>query len=147
MAMIYETENFILESHEKPEVDRFDGGHIKISPKIEMEDRSSLSSNLAIELMRFTIVSGEAMKKAMKKNGVDVGRINYQDNGNWKPKFHIHLYGRSKNAKFQKFGEPIVPGNKKEYRPLLEEDISRIRTEIFSLFMLKKFSDEEWGLK
>ncbi len=82
MAIIYETKNFILESHEKPEIDRLEGGHVKISPKVMVEDRSKLTSGQAKELMRFTIISGEAMKIAMKQMGVDIGRINYQDNGN-----------------------------------------------------------------
>ena len=37
MAKIYETKNFIVESHEKPEVDRTEGGHIKISPKKDIQ--------------------------------------------------------------------------------------------------------------
>jgi len=77
MATIYETKNFILESHERPEIDRLEGGHVKISPKVSVEDRSKLSPKEAIELMRLTVASGEAMKSAMKEIGVDIGRINY----------------------------------------------------------------------
>lgn len=109
MAYIYETENFILESHEHPEVDRLEGGHLKISPKIVVEDRTKLTPKQAIELMRLTIAAGEAMIQAMKQIGVDIGRINYQDNGNRIPELHIHLYGRAKDAKMQKYGNPIIP--------------------------------------
>ncbi len=42
MAIIYKTENFILESHERPEIDRLEGGHVKISPKENVEDRTFL---------------------------------------------------------------------------------------------------------
>ena len=35
--------------------------------------------------MRLTIISGEAMKRAMKQIGINIGWINYQENGNWKP--------------------------------------------------------------
>ena len=146
MAIIYETENFLLESHEKPELDRLEGGHAKISPKKKLEDRSQLSPNQAIELMRFTIISGEAMKLAMKQIGVNIGRINYQDNGNWTPHLHIHLYCRAENAIIQKYKEPISPGHKNEYNPLNEEDIQRIKKELNHLFKLEKFSDSKWKL-
>lgn len=99
MSLIFETTNFIVESHEKPEIDRIEGGHIKISPKVEIEDRALLTPEQAIELMRLTIVMGIAMKEGMKRSGVNIGRINYQDNGNWTPHLHIHLYGRAIDAK------------------------------------------------
>ena len=146
MAIIYETENFILESHERPEIDRLEGGHVKISPKKDFEDRTKLSSKEAIELMRFTIVAGEAMKKAMKEVGVEIGRINYQENGNWKPHLHIHLYCRAKSAVMQKYGDPIIPGHKDEYEPLNQEDIGRIKREVEKLFKEERFSDKVWGL-
>ncbi|MBN2423280.1 HIT domain-containing protein [Candidatus Woesearchaeota archaeon] len=146
MTIIYETEKFILESHERPEIDRLEGGHVKISPKVDIEDRSKLTPKQAIELMRFTIISGEAMKLAMKQIGVNIGRINYQDNGNWTPHLHIHLYCRAENATMQKYGDPITPGHKDEYKPLNEEDIKRIKKELENLFKLEKFSDSMWGL-
>ena len=146
MAIIYETKNFILESHEKPEIDRLDGGHVKISPKEEVEDRTKLTPKQAIELMRFTIVSGEAMKTAMAKIGVNIGRINYQDNGNWTPHLHVHLYCRAIDAKMQKFGDPIISGHKDGYNPLSKDDIQRVKEELDNLFKLEKFADSAWGL-
>lgn len=146
MAYIYETENFILESHEQPEVDRLEGGHVKISPKITIEDRTKLTPKQAVELMRLTIVTGEAMVYAMKEIGVDIGRINYQDNGNWVPELHIHLYCRAKDAKMQKYGNPIVPGHKDEYKSLTQEDIKRIQKIIDRLFQEEKFSDNKWKI-
>ena len=83
MAVIYETESFIVSSAETPLVDRNDGGHIIIEPRIKISTRQDLTPKQAIELMRLTIVVGEAMEKIMNQNGVDIGRINYQDNGNW----------------------------------------------------------------
>ena len=146
MAFIYETKNFVVESHERPEIDRLEGGHIKISPKIEIEDRTQLTSKQAIELMRLTIITGVAMKKGMKKSGVNIGRINYQDNGNWTPHLHIHLYGRAVDARIQKFGEPIIDGHRDEYKQLNSEDVENIRTEIVNEFKLDKFSDTSWRL-
>lgn len=145
MALIYETPNFILESHEKPEIDRLEGGHIKISPKVDIEDRSKLTPKEAIELMRLTIVVGIAMKKGMEKSGINIGRINYQDNGNWRPHLHIHLYGRAVDAKIQKYGDPIISGNREEYNPLAFGDIKNITEEIENQFKLEKFSNASWG--
>ncbi len=146
MSLIYETTHFILESHETPEVDRLDGGHIKINPKVSVVDRTELSPQLAIELMRLTIVAGKALVAGMKKQGVTIGRINYQDNGNWKPELHIHLYGRAIEATQQKFGDPIIPGHKESYQPLTGEDIEAIRQEIEKLFALPEYQDAVWHL-
>lgn len=146
MAVIFETENFIVESHESPEVDRLDGGHIKITPVVPVEDRTCLSPRLAIEMMRLTMVCGMALKEAMAEIGVDIGRINYQDNGNWKPELHVHLYGRARGARYQMFGNPITLGHKDEYQALSEEDIARLRMHIKRLLSEERFSDVTWGL-
>ena len=144
--LIFETENFVVESHENPEVDRLDGGHIKITPKVLLEDRTGLSPRLAIELMRLTMVCGLALQSAMQEIGVGIGRINYQDNGNWKPELHVHLYGRAKGARYQKYGDPILPGYKDEYQALTQEDVERMRVAIREVFSQEKFSDSSWGL-
>ena len=159
MATVYESENFIVEAVEKPHVDRDDGGHIKISPKVRILDRQQLSPKQAIELMRLTIVVGQAMTDVMNKQGVDIGRINYQDNGNWtvfKPEgsyLHIHLYGRAKSAKYHKYGQachfPLRDENPEYYarfKPLNSKDVKDIHDEILQLLKQKKFSDSEWGL-
>lgn len=142
MALIYETENFILEASENPEIDRLDGGHMKISPKIPIIDRSLLTPKQAIELMRFTIIAGKAMISWMKKRWVKIWRINYQDNGNWKPKLHIHLYGRAIDAKTQKYWDPITPWHKEGFKTLDEEDIAEIKNECDKLFNSEEFSDK-----
>lgn len=159
MALIYKTENFTVEACDKPHVDRNDGGHIKISPNVKIVDRQQLSPKLAIECMRLTIVVGAAMTKVMNEHGVDLGRINYQDNGNWSvfkpegPYFHIHLYGRAKSAKIQHYGEscffPLLSLHPEFYenlRPLNEDDVEDIKTEIENLFTNNIYSDLNWGL-
>ena len=82
----------------------------------------------------------------MAKSGVTVGRINYQDNGNWKPFLHIHLYGRAIDATHQKYGEPIVPGHHDGYMPLNESDIASFKEELERLFETEEFSDTSWNL-
>ena len=159
MAMIYTSENFLVEAVEKPHVDRDDGGHIKIYPKVRILDRQQLSPKQAIELMRLTVVVGQAMTKIMNEHGVDIGRLNYQDNGNWtvfKPEgsyLHIHLYGRAKSAKTHKYGQACFFPHREEkpeyyenFKPLNEDDVKDIKTEIEKLFKEEKFSDSEWGL-
>jgi hypothetical protein len=83
MSLIYETTDFIVEAPVRPLVTRADGGHITITPKIRLADRSQLSPRLAIELMYLTMLIGEAMTAGLISRGIDIGRINYQDNGNW----------------------------------------------------------------
>ena len=158
MTVIYESKNFIIEACEKPHVDR-EGGHIIILPKVRILNRQELSPSQAIELMRLTVVTGQAMADVMRKHGVDIGRINYQDNGNWGvfrpegPYLHVHLYGRAKGAKYQKYGQACYfPGREEnpeyyaKFKPLNRGDVKDIREEILRLLKQKKFSDTEWGL-
>lgn len=146
MAIIFSSDNFIVESHEQPEVDREDGGHIKISPKVPVVDRTQLTPKLATELMRLTIVAGKAMVKVMGDQGIRIGRINYQDNGNWKPELHVHLYCRAIDAKYQKFGDPIKPSHQPQYKPLNSNDIEMVKNEIERLLALAEYNDSVWHL-
>ena len=144
---------------DKPHIDRDDGGHIKITPKVRYSIRQELTPKQAIKLMRLTIVVGEAMTKIMNEHGVDIGRINYQDNGNWYvfkpegPYLHIHLYGRAKSAKMQKYGDACYFPHKEErpdlwkgLKPLTKEDVKDIRKEIKRLLKKNKYSNSEWNL-
>jgi diadenosine tetraphosphate (Ap4A) HIT family hydrolase len=157
MALIYETDDFIIEAVDKPLITRLDGGHLTITPRIRIADRTKLSPRLAIEFMRLTIIVGEAMATALNGRGIDIGRINYQDNGNWSvftpqgPHFHLHLYGRAKSATIQPYGEScrlpfmntgFYDGNE----PLNEGDIMAIRKQIESLIALPKFDKVNWKL-
>lgn len=141
MHIIYETDNFFVEVPRKPHVTRKDGGHLVIHPLKNVEDRTCLSKELAIELMKLTCILGKAMKKALNTRGISLGRINYQDNGNWGvnkpegPHLHIHLYGRARNATIQKYGHALhfpkpETGFYDQNKPLNEEDITEILLEI-----------------
>lgn len=157
MAEIYQTENFIVEAVDEPLVTRKDGGHISINPKIKIVDRTQLSPKLAIELMRLTMLVGEAMAIGLNNRGIDIGRINYQDNGNWgvfKPEgpfLHIHLYGRAKSATIQKYGEACSfpfreTGFYNGFEPLNSKDILEIQKQIQILLQQKKYDKINWGL-
>jgi len=143
--MIYETDNFVVSAAKHPHIDRSDGGHIKITPKIRVCDRTALSPELAAELMLLTQVVGKAMITELNRRGVDVGRINYQENGNWGvfdpegPYLHIHLYGRAKSAVTQEYGAALhLPHRETSFydklTPLDPMDIEAIREEIARLF-------------
>lgn len=84
MALIYETDNFMVEAHEQPFLPRTDGGHIRIKVKDDsITDRTKLDAKTAIELMRLSMIVGEALETAMNRCGIPVVKINYQDMGNW----------------------------------------------------------------
>ena len=160
MALIYESQNFMVQSAEFPLVDRNDGGHVTIDPKFKISARQELSPKQAIELMRLTIIAGEAMTEVLTQHGIDIGRINYQDNGNWAvfkpegPQLHYHLYGRAKSAVHQKYGQTLHMPHKDEHpeyyktlKKLSQEDVEDIGKKITELLSQAKYSDEAWGLK
>jgi len=157
MALIYETQNFIVEAFEKPHVTRIDGGHIKIYPKKEVIDRTELSPKEAIELMRLTMVVGKAMEVGMTKRGIKIARVNYQEMGNWafktnkEPYFHLHIYGRAKDAKYQPYDEAVQLPDRSTgfydgFEPLNKKDITEIRKEIGIILKEDKYKDSAWGL-
>ena len=146
MAFIYETENFVLETQDKPFVDRAEGGHVKILPKVKVEDRTKLSPELAKELMKLTMVVGEALKIGLGKRGIEIGRVNYQDMGNWGPFLHIHIFGRAKSATVQKYGEAVYLPKRESgfydaFKPLDENDIAEIKNEIDHLMNSDKYKN------
>jgi diadenosine tetraphosphate (Ap4A) HIT family hydrolase len=156
--LVYETENFVVEAVEKPHVTRLDGGHLKITPRVRVNDRTKLSPKLAVELMKLTMLVGEAFQIAMNNRGIDVGRINYQENGNWSvkkpegPYLHIHLYGRAKSAKINKWGDAIFAGHRDtgfydKFESLDEGDIKEIRKQILLISKQDRYNLKNWSLK
>ena len=147
--MIYEARHFVLRTLDQPHVSRSDGGHIVIDPKVAVEDRTQLSREQAIELIKLTMVSGEAMKTVLSRKGINIGRINYQDNGNWRAELHVHLYGRAQGATLQPFGHALAfPPTREAFRKemgkleaLREDDIVELRAEIVRLLAGDKYRD------
>jgi len=139
--IIAETKNFILESHPRPEISRTDGGHLVINPKIAVKDRTELSVELAKEMASLSHIAGRSMKSGLAKRGIELGRINYQDNGNWRQDLHLHLYGRAIDAIYQTYGEPVraarKPEDKIDQEKLNTDDCEAIRSELL------KFTKEE----
>jgi len=137
----------VLRTLDQPHVSRGDGGHIVIDPKIAVEDRTRLTREQAIELVKLTMIGGEALKTVLTRRGVAIGRINYQDNGNWRAELHVHIYGRALDAKRQPYGRALdFCGTREDFRRemgqlegLDAEDISALREEIARLLASDKY--------
>ena len=158
--LIFETANFTVERHPNPFVSRADGGHIRIFPKDKkrISDRTDFTATEAIEFMRLSIVTGQALQEVMNQQGIPVVRINYEDLGNWafkrneKPVLHLHVFGRSKDARFQIFPEAVQLPDRSTgfydgFKPLTEEDMSLIRANIEKKLKEEKFDDSSWNLQ
>lgn len=147
---IYETANFLIQAADKPFIDRAEGGHIYIFPKIPVRDRTQLSPKLAIEYTKLSMVVGEALKSAMARRGVDIGIVNYQDMGNWGvfkpegPTLHMQIFGRATTAIVQKYGDAVLLPHREtgfydNFKPLDEKDIKEIRGDIENLMQTDKY--------
>lgn len=149
MAVIFEARHFVLRTLDQPHVSRSDGGHIVIDPRVAVEDRTQLGREQAVELVKLTMVGGEAMKTVLTRKGINIGRINYQDNGNWRAELHVHLYGRARGAKLQPWGHALAfPPTREAFKkemgslePLSEDDIIELRAEIGRLLASDKYRD------
>jgi diadenosine tetraphosphate (Ap4A) HIT family hydrolase len=155
--IIFESKNFTIEIHPMPFVSREDGGHLRIFPKDKerISDRRDFTKEEAIEFMLLSMMSGEALEKAMNKRGIPVVKINYEDLGNWafkreeKPVLHLHIFGRAKNAKKQIFPEAVYLPDRSSgfydgFEPLNKDDITAIKEEIKSLLKTDKYNKETW---
>ena len=149
MALVFEATHFEITVPERPHVSRGDGGHLIINPKAPVEDRTQLTRGHAIELVKLTMVAGEAMKTVLTARGIDIGRINYQDNGNWRHELHVHLYGRARDAKLQPYGHALAfPATRDDFlremgdlEPLSDSDTAALRSEIERLLATDRYRD------
>ncbi len=149
MAVIYEARHFVLRTLDQPHVSREDGGHIVIDPRVAVEDRTQLTREQAVELVKLTMVGGAAMRTVLGRKGITIGRINYQDNGNWRAELHVHLYGRARGAKLQPWGHALAfPPTREAFKkemgnlePLRADDIVELRAEIERLLANDKYRD------
>ena len=156
--LIYETANFKLQVPYKPHVSRKEGGHVYIKKKnMPPENVYELSPRELIELMRFTVLAGEAYKNAMNIRGIEVKRLNFQDNGNWaylrgeEPVTHLHIYGRTEYSDKQKWGEALYFPNQftdyyNDIEPINVDDIKEIRKQIELLEKTEKYNLINWNL-
>lgn len=111
---LLETAYFTLKIPVHPHVPACDGGHLFLEVNDPaVSDRTELAGPAATECMWLTMLAGEAMAEVLPSHGIDLYRINYQDNGNWsflrgeRPRMHIHLYGRARDEASQTFGQAL----------------------------------------
>jgi diadenosine tetraphosphate (Ap4A) HIT family hydrolase len=150
--IIFETANYIIDTPEKPFIDRLEGGHIRISPKFKVSDRTQLTPEQAKEYIKLSMVVGEAMKIGLERQGIDIGIVNYQDMGNWSvfkpegPTMHMHIFGRATTAIKQKYGEAVLLPKKEtgfydDFKRLTDGDIAEIKKEIQRLINTDKYKN------
>ena len=148
---IYETENFYIQAAKRPFIDRAEGGHLYLFPKVDVRDRTKLSPSLAIEYTKLSMVIGEALVSAMARRDVTIGIVNYQDMGNWSvfksegPTLHMQIYGRATTATIQKYGDAVQLPHRETgfydgFEPLNAEDIKEIKADIQALLLTEKYS-------
>jgi len=150
--ILCKTETFEVEVPEKPFVSREDGGHLRIMSTVKVKDRTELTLEQSIEYALLSEVIGKALELAMTKRGIEIGNVNWQEMGKWsvfKPQgitLHMHIFGRAKNARIQKYGEAVqLPfrdtGFYNSFEPLDDEDIAVIKDEITKLAGLEKYEN------
>jgi diadenosine tetraphosphate (Ap4A) HIT family hydrolase len=158
MSIIFETQDFIVNAHDKPHHSRENGGHIIIWPKQHFAQQADMPVELAQNFMVLSMIVGEAFTKVMQSQGLKVARVNYQNNGNWaykktppEPQTHLHLYLRTWGEKhptndplFQPFPDALVfPPTTTDFYDkfvaLTEQDCIAIKNEILSLFDTEKY--------
>ncbi len=150
--IIFETKNYIVEVPENPFIDRADGGHVRIMSKLKVRDRTKLTTQQALEYTLLSMLVGQALEQGMLTRAIEIGIVNYQEMGNWsvfKPEgvtMHMHIFGRAKTAKTQKYGEAVkLPfrdtGFYEGFKPLDTEDINSIKEEMAKLSESEKYKD------
>ena len=150
--VIWKTKHFILLAVENPFFSREEGGHIVIQgypDKLKYDSRLDLNEKEILEEFTLSQNACKAFKKAMLKAGIDIIRFNFFEAGNWawkkstegvssKAYFHLHIFGRTIDAKYQKFPEaPYLPDRSTHFYdnfvPLNEEDVRNIQEELSHL--------------
>ena len=144
--LIFASKHYHVITPEQPHVSRSDGGHVIINPKVAVEDRTQLDRERAVELMKLTMVAGAAMKTVLTQRGIEIGRINYQDNGNWRHELHVHLYGRARGATIQTYGHYLaLPPTAQAFKaqsalqPLSADDVAALKAEMTRLLATEKY--------
>lgn len=156
---IFETEHLILSRAVKPHIPREDGGHIRILTKRDIPERRFMTPQESVECAWLTDIAGEALENAMHRQGIEIVKINYQDNGNWvyfdeepHPRFHVHLYARRWGSKDQPFPEALhFPNRDDDYYKrctrMTDQDMVVIAEEIDKLARTEKYANKaKWHL-
>lgn len=149
--IIINTQNFTVYTVKIPHVDRREGGHIVIACKnIMYMNIEDMPQDVLHELIDVASRCGMYMKRMFKKEEIDIGIINYQINGNWsvlednREPVHMHLYGRAKRSKNQRYGSALfLPDLKTGFydgnKGLTGEEIVYLKEKLLSDKIIKMY--------
>ena len=156
--VIWETENFVALAANHPFISREEGGHIIIrcnGDKYKYDSRLDFSPKEALEQNILCKMICDAYKTAMERRNIKIVRFNFFEAGNWawkkdengeikKPYYHEHIFGRTIDAKKQKFPDaPYLPDRKSGFydgfEPLNDNDIECIIEEMKKIESSKKY--------
>ena len=144
--LVYEDKYFQVVSPEFPLNDRNDGGHLVLTKKTKVTDRSDMMHQEAIDFMRISMAVGKAMYEVL---GIE--RMNYEDLGNWGiddpggAKMHLHFFGRAREQMHQIRGHHmfLYPKGHKIYHghlePLNSDDLKKLRVKIEDILKGDKY--------
>ena len=144
--LVYEDKYFQVSSPESPLNDRNDGGHLVLTKREKVTDRSDMTYQEAIDFMRISMAVGKAMYEVL---GIE--RMNYEDLGNWGiddpggAKMHLHFFGRTREQTHQIRGHHmfLYPKGHKIYQGHLESfndsDIEKLRARIEDILTGEKY--------
>ena len=163
--VIWETENFLVIAANHPFISREEGGHMMIrgnGDKHRYDSRLDFSPKEVLEQQRLCQMICEAYKIAMEKRNIKIVRMNFFEAGNWawkkdekgeisKPYYHEHIFGRTIEAKRQRFPEaPYLPDRKSGFydgfESLTDEDIECIIEEMKNLEHSEKYTNPNWRI-
>ena len=105
--------NFKITTPSIPHIDKFDGGHLIVSPLVEVSSVTELSDELLLKMYKLVGLCELALIEVLGQQGIKIPFTNNQDNGNWallngkNKSLHIHIYGRAINSVKQVFGQAL----------------------------------------
>lgn len=161
--VIWETQNFEVVAANHPFISREEGGHMMIrgrGDKYRYNSRLDFLPNEILEQQRLCQMICEAYKIAMKKRNIEIVRINFFEAGNWawkkdenvsKAYYHEHIFGRTLDAKKQKFPDaPYLPDRRtgfyEGFEPLNDDDIENIIQEMKKIEESQKYDVNLWKI-
>ncbi len=131
-----------------PHIDKFDGGHLIVSPLVEIASITQLSDDLLLEMYQLVGFCELALIQILGQQNIKIPFTNNQDNGNWavfsgkNKSLHIHIYGRAISSVKQVFGQALYcpDPNSTFYdnnQPLNGQDITAIKDFVEEKIKLK----------
>lgn len=88
---------------ERSHISPHDGGHLVVTVRRHRPSRRHLTSAERAHIDALSLLASDALEHVL---GTDW--FNFQENGNWEMShMHLHVYGRSRHATDQPFGEAL----------------------------------------